>query len=288
MAVNKTGLMNPTGKPSELMDTLRTAFGPYTGSTATLEERLQALPDNKLNLVIQTARMVKTAQSFILNPARAESYQMLVDRMYPKLDFMLRNLIAEVLQDADPLPEIEDTRQKQRDAAVQSVVDDYDAFLAKQKKPEITDEDIAQYEAEIQEQYPDSFLQQLAQSESSGRKDAEITIKDGRTFTGLYQFGDARLSDYRKATGAKFSTQEFKEDKELQQKIAYWHLTDIDRAIDSMGDKAKGYDRNGLRSVAHLGGVGGMKKFVRTKGKHDPKDELGTRLSDYYGKFSAN
>ena len=31
---------------------------------------------------------------------------------------------------------------------------------------------------------------------------AEITLEDGRTFTGLYQFGDARLSDYRKATGA--------------------------------------------------------------------------------------
>ena len=212
---------------------------------------------------------------------------MLVDRMYPKLDFMLRNLIAEVLQDADPLPEIEDTRQKQRDAAVQSVVDDYDAFLAKQKKPEITDEDIAQYEAEIQEQYPDSFLQQLAQSESSGRKDAEITIKDGRTFTGLYQFGDARLSDYRKATGAKFTTQEFKEDEQLQQKVADWHIKDIDKAIDSLGDEAKDYDRNGLRSVAHLGGVGGMKRFVRTKGQYDPKDELGTSLSKYYAKFSA-
>lgn len=287
MAVNKTGLMNPTGKPSEMMDALRTAFGPYTGSTATLEERLQALPENKLNLVIQTARMVKTAQSFILNPAKRESYQMLVDRMYPKLDFMLRHLIAEVLQDADPLPEIEDTRQKQRDAAVQSVVDDYDAFLSKQKKPEITDEDIAQYEAEIQEQYPDSFLQQLAQSESSGQADAEITIKDGRTFTGLYQFGDARLSDYRKATGAKFTTQEFKEDLELQQKVADWHVKDIDQAIDSLGDEAKGYDRNGLRSVAHLGGIGGMKRFVRTKGQYDPKDELGTSLSKYYAKFSA-
>jgi hypothetical protein len=212
---------------------------------------------------------------------------MLVDRMYPKLDFMLRNLIAEVLQDADPLPEIEDTRQKQRDAAVQSVVDDYDAFLSKQKKPEITDEDIAQYEAEIQEQYPDSFLQQLAQSESSGRKDAEITIKDGRTFTGLYQFGDARLSDYRKATGAKFTTQEFKEDEQLQQKVAKWHINDIDKAIDSLGDEAKDYDRNGLRSVAHLGGISGMKRFVRTKGQYDPKDELGTSLSKYYTKFSA-
>ena len=288
MAVNKTGLMNPTGKPSELMDTLRTAFGPYTWSTATLEERLQALPENKLNLVIQTARMVKTAQSFILKPVKAESYQMLVDHMYPKLDFMLRNLIAEVLQDADPLPEIEDTRQKQRDAAVQSVVDDYDAFLTVQKKPEITDEDIAQYEAEIQEQYPDNFLRQLAQSESSGHKDAEITIKDGRTFTGLYQFGDARLSDYRKATGAKFTTQEFKEDLELQHKVASWHIKDIDKAIDRLGDEAKDYDRNWLRSVAHLGGIDGMKRFVRTKGQYDPKDELGTSLSDYYGKFSTN
>ena len=70
----KIGLMNPSDKPSELMDALRTAFGPFTGSTATLEERLQALPENKLNLVIQTARMVKTAQSFILNPAKRILY----------------------------------------------------------------------------------------------------------------------------------------------------------------------------------------------------------------------
>ena len=288
MTLYEIGLMNPPNQRSELMDTLRKAFGPQTGSTATLEERLQALPENKLNLVIQTARMVKTAQSFILNPAKLESYQMLVDRMYPKLDFMLRNLIAEVLQDADPLPELQDSRQKQRDAVVQSVVDEYDAFLSRQKKAEITDENIAQYEAEIQEQYPESFLQQLAQSESSGQADAEITIKDGRTFTGLYQFGDARLSDYRKATGAKFTTQEFKEDEQLQQKVAKWHINDIDKAIDSLGDEAKDYDRNGLRSVAHLGGIGGMERFVRTNGQYDPKDELGTSLSKYYAKFSGS
>ena len=103
----------------------------------------------------------------------------------------------------------------------------------------------------------------------------------------MYQFGDARLSDYRKATGAKFTTQEFKEDEQLQQKVADWHIKDIDKAIDSLGDEAKDYDRNGLRSVAHLGGIGGMKKFVRTKGQYDPKDELGTSLSKYYEKFSA-
>ena len=66
----------------------------------------------------------------------------------------------------------------------------------------------------------DSFLNKMAMSESSGRSDAEITLEDGRTFTGRYQFGDARLSDYRKATGAKFTTQEFKEDEQVQQKVA--------------------------------------------------------------------
>jgi len=104
----------------------------------------------------------------------------------------------------------------------------------------------------------------------------------------LYQFGDARLSDYRKATGAKFTTQEFKEDLELQHKVASWHIKDIDKAIDRLGDEAKDYDRNWLRSVAHLGRIDGMKRFVRTKGQYDPKDELGTSLSDYYGKFSTN
>jgi len=103
----------------------------------------------------------------------------------------------------------------------------------------------------------------------------------------LYQFGDARLSDYRKATGAKFTTQEFKEDLELQHKVASWHIKDIDKAIDRLGDEAKDYDRNWLRSVAHLGGIDGMKRFVRTKGQYDPKDELGTSLSKYYAKFSA-
>jgi len=30
----KIGLMNPSDKPSELMDALRTAFGPFTGAHA--------------------------------------------------------------------------------------------------------------------------------------------------------------------------------------------------------------------------------------------------------------
>jgi hypothetical protein len=272
------GLMNPHRQQSDLMKQVRRAFGPLTGRERTIEERLQALPENELELVLQMARMVKTAQSFIIN--KTESYRMLVDRMYPKMDARLRMLIADVLQDADPLEEPQ-PQQDTRSEAIQATQSAYSAVAAPeslQKEPE---------QLELMLNPEDAFMRKMEQSESSGRSDAEITIKDGRTFTGLYQFGDARLSDYRKATGAKFTTQEFKEDEALQRKVASWHFKDIDAAIDKLGNEASGFDRDGLKAVAHLGGIGGMRKFVRTKGKYDPSDELGTSLSKYYQKFSA-
>ena len=133
-----------------------------------------------------------------------------------------------------------------------------------------------------------SFLQLLEQSESSGRSDAEITIGDGRRFVGSLQFGEARLSDYQKATGTSFTQDEFIADEALQDAVAAWHIAEIDDAITALGDAAVGYDRDGLSAVAHLGGVGGMKQFVRTKGEYNPADELGTSLKSYYDKFSAS
>ena len=110
---------------------------------------------------------------------------------------------------------------------------------------------------------------------------------DGRRFVGSLQFGKARLSDYQKATGTRFTQDEFIADEALQDAVAAWHIADIDKAIDALGDAAAGYDRDGLRAVAHLGGIGGMKKYVRTKGKYNPADELGTSSRSYYDKFST-
>ena len=67
--------------------------------------------------------------------------------------------------------------------------------------------------------------------------------------------------------------------------VAVWHIADIDKAIDALGDAVAGYDRDGLRAVTNLGGVGAMKQFVRTKGEYNPADELGTSLHSYYDKF---
>lgn len=131
----------------------------------------------------------------------------------------------------------------------------------------------------------DSFVNKLIQSESGGDSKAEITIKDGRRFVGAGQFGEARLADYKRATGTSFTQNEFQDDGALQSKVMAWHIKDIDKAIDAVAGSDK-FSRDGLRAVAHLGGIGGMQKYVKTGGKYNPSDELGTSLSKYYNRFS--
>ena len=122
--------------------------------------------------------------------------------------------------------------------------------------------------------------------ESSGNPDAEYTVEDGRRFVGLLQFGKARLTDYKRDTGAKFTQDEFKKDLKLQGEVSVWHINDIDKTIDSIIDNSAFKNRDGLRAVAHLGGKTGMRKFVESNGEYNPEDELGTSLLDYYMKFS--
>ena len=131
------------------------------------------------------------------------------------------------------------------------------------------------------------FLDKLTQSESSGNRNAEITIAGGRRYVGVLQFGDARLQDYKKATGSSFTQDEFKANSALQDRVAAWHIADIDKTIDGLGLNTDGYNRDGLRAVAHLGGKSGMRRFVQSAGKYNPSDELGTSLQDYYDKFAS-
>ena len=113
-----------------------------------------------------------------------------------------------------------------------------------------------------------SFQEDLIESESSG--DYNIVNKSG--FMGAYQFGNARLDDYREATNTKFTNSEFVDNKELQDKVFEWHQEDIkefitEKALNTyIGQKINGVEvtENGLIAVAHLGGNGGMLKFLKT------------------------
>ena len=145
-----------------------------------------------------------------------------------------------------------------------------------------------------------TFIDSMITSESSGRADASVTIDDGRTFAGLGGVGQARLSEMIAAgvvpkgmTLAEFATAK---NADIQRAGLEWHFRDIDKAIDATGALNRGYSRDGLRAVAHLGGQAGMRRFINSGGRYNPNDSYtkpdgtktaGTHLSDYYNKFSG-
>ena len=132
----------------------------------------------------------------------------------------MQQLIADVLEEVAPIEVIKAAPQPKTDARMSFYMrDDF-------KLPSAMEADT---EALTPETGPEqlSFLDLLEQSESSGRSDAEITIGDGRRFVGSLQFGKARLSDYQKATGTRFTQDEFIADEALQDAVAAWHIADI-------------------------------------------------------------
>lgn len=140
----------------------------------------------------------------------------------------------------------------------------------------------------------------LIQNESGGRWNAQNSAVGAGGKVGHFgrlQFGQARLQEAA-ASGAippGTTPQQFMQSPELQQAAERWHFSDIDQNI-----KANGFDRlvgqpingvpvtvDGLRAVAHLGGVEGMKRFVQSGGRYNPADANGTRLSDYFARHGG-
>ena len=239
------------------------------------------------------ARMTRMmAQTYVRSQGYMDQpYEELVKQLHRGLRPDLQTIVTMLLEQIDPV-EVLEKPKFDRVAAQLSIYDDWNTSVSEVTGgiPENADKDIAEFSAAagLTKEAPEqlSFLDQLEASESSGKADAEITIKDGRRFVGKLQFGKARLQDYQKATGTTFTQDEFIKDAALQDKVASWHIADLDKAIDALGDDAADYDRDGLRAVAHLGGKSGMKQFVQSKGDYNPADELGTSLQSYYEKFS--
>jgi len=140
----------------------------------------------------------------------------------------------------------------------------------------------------------DTFKEDLAVSESSGDYDAEYKSKGGNKYVGKWQFGDARLTDFKNAN-KKFkglTMDQFKDSPSIQNEVWDWHVDDINSYIDSreldkyIGTELNGVTitREGLIAGAHIGGRTGLKNFL-IKGT-EGTDELGTTITDYIMKFS--
>jgi hypothetical protein len=307
---NPYALMDKPQIRSETLDKIRQAIM-TDQRPRSLEERIEALSEAQKAQLMRSVKMDQLSMQIqrVIDPYI--TYYEMLEQMYPKLGVTQRDMRAEVMESIDPAPEMpvqirlkrEAERKSKADAHQKTINDMLDSYA---RPLNTDDDDMAEFEAETKlsandmrlatiatdnrgkaktEKVQLSFIDQLTQIESSGQSDAEITIKDGRRFVGKLQFGEARLKDYQKATGSSFSQDDFKADTALQDKVADWHIKDIDKAIDVLGINTDGYDRDGLRAVAHLGGKGGMKKFVLSKGEYDPSDDLSTSMKDYYDKF---
>lgn len=155
----------------------------------------------------------------------------------------------------------------------------------------------------------EAFRAALIGRESSGRAGAQ----NSAGYSGLFQFGAPRLQTlgfYQPGQSENLRTwgtagdnrwtgsfripgfpevrtiEDFRNNPDAQNAAFEAHIADIDQAIENTPG-AERFNRDGLRGVAHLGGNGGMRRFVETGGQHDPADSNGTRLSDYYRQFAG-
>lgn len=146
-----------------------------------------------------------------------------------------------------------------------------------------------------------TFATQLASSEGAPGS----VNKQG--FSGQFQFGADRLAStglYSPAAGENTKNNEWKgtfnipgfpdvktqkdflASPQAQNAALGVDIQNTDKVIANTPG-AGALDQNGLRAVAHLGGVDGMRKFVESNGQYNPADANGTSLSDYYHKFSG-
>ncbi|NMC39072.1 MAG: hypothetical protein GYA41_12180 [Bacteroidales bacterium] len=110
---------------------------------------------------------------------------------------------------------------------------------------------------------------------------------------GEWQFAESTLHclGFRQVTLRKFRKNPGIFPREMQQKaleslikVNLALLRDYDHYI---GDTIKGVvvTKSGLIAAAHLGGAGSTKRFLKSGGKANSKDALGTSIHDYMRKF---
>ncbi|MGL4488503.1 MAG: hypothetical protein ACRCU5_03560, partial [Rhizobiaceae bacterium] len=134
----------------------------------------------------------------------------------------------------------------------------------------------------------------LIRTESGGKWGAQNAVTGAGGAKGHFgraQFGIERMREAEAAGAIPKGTtpQQFMASPEMQMAAESWHFGDIDEKISRYGaDKMIGQKingitvtRDGLRAMAHLGGTGGMTKFVQSGGRYNPSDAYGTSLSDY-------
>lgn len=120
------------------------------------------------------------------------------------------------------------------------------------------------------------------------------TDKDGNTYYvyGKFQMGPGEIKTY---APPGTTIQQFRDSPEIQTQAFHAYQADHIRDIHRLGlDQYIGQDYNGvpitmdgLVAGAHLGGIGGLQRFLSDPKHHNPSDNLGTSIGSYVERYSA-
>mgnify|MGYP001439126053 CR=1 FL=1 len=97
------GLATPIKKENDILTATRKAFGKLNAAPQTLEQRLSNLSETNLRVILSTAQFVKVAHGFGNRSGSTKAYFDLTKEMYPNLGYTKQKLVADVLQDAEPV-----------------------------------------------------------------------------------------------------------------------------------------------------------------------------------------
>ena len=129
--MKKPGLASPIRKDNDLLAATRRAFSDERREPRTLSQQMESLNENELQVVLQTAQMVKMAASF---HNEDKPYSAIVEKMYPKMMFEYKSMITKILEDAAPRgddTEYKQKKMKDRDEVIDKTLDGYAAEMSK-------------------------------------------------------------------------------------------------------------------------------------------------------------
>ena len=148
-----TGLMQPQPNrtattSSPLLEQFRAILSPTGGSPRTLEEKLAALSDTELQSIMQTAKFVQMAMQFKLAANdRTMGWPDLVASMYRGMGGYRRSLVAELLEETDPLPFIPEPKAQKSAQEMGQAIYERPEFNAAPETPTADDESASALEA---------------------------------------------------------------------------------------------------------------------------------------------
>ena len=295
-----TGFMGrPTGNNQSILEDLRSRLSLNVSTDA--ETLIASMPEDQQNAILMMAKEANRVMRF----SRISAAQA-ITRLYPNADMDKRKVILALLNAEEDRPDFaaQDAvidrayAQWERLKPLEELLAETPSFRSSRNKAS------SQTEALIsrpQRQTPtptrgDDDLTNntlaLIASESSGSPRAEYVADDGSRYSGALQIGSQRLADVNAALGTNYSQDDLINDQAIQNTVNDWHMRDLARQVDSfmaeLGDEAANWSRNSLIAASHIGGVGGMKRHVRSGGEYDPQDALGTSVSDYVNRFRGS